>query len=120
MTGGTALILGEVGQNFAAGMSGGVAYVFDEYNTLEGRCNKEMVKIDAPCAEDLDLIRSLIEEHVRYTASPRGIKMLYRFDSIGKAFQEVIPVEYEHVLNIVAAAKAQGKPTKKHLKKPLK
>lgn len=109
MTGGTALILGEVGQNFAAGMSGGVAYVFDEYNTLEGRCNKEMVKIDAPCAEDLDLIRSLIEEHVRYTASPRGIKMLYRFDSMAKHFKKVIPVEYEHVLNIVAAAKAQGK-----------
>ena len=109
MTGGTAVILGEVGQNFAAGMSGGIAFVYDEYHTLESRCNKEMVKIETPSTDDLALIRSLIEEHVRYTASPRGIKMLYRFDSIAKHFKKVIPVEYEHVLNIVAAAKAQGK-----------
>ena len=109
MTGGTALILGEVGQNFAAGMSGGVAYVFDEQGMLESRCNKEMVKIDVPSQEDLELIHSLIEEHVRYTASPRGIKMLYRFESIAKHFKKVIPVEYEHVLKIVAEAQAQGK-----------
>lgn len=109
MTGGTALILGEVGLNFAAGMSGGVAYVYDEYNTLDSRCNKDMVKIIEPSAEELAQIRDLIEEHVKYTSSPRGIKMLYRFDTVSKFFKKVIPVDYERVLNIVAAAKAQGK-----------
>lgn len=109
MTGGTALILGEVGLNFAAGMSGGVAYVYDEYNTLDDRCNKDMVKITELDEEDMKTIRLLLEEHVRYTASPRGIKMLYRFDAISKHFKKVIPVEYERVLKIVAEATANGK-----------
>ena len=88
MTGGTAVILGEVGQNFAAGMSGGIAFVYDEYHTIESRCNREMVKIETPSTDDLALIRSLIEEHVRYTASPRGIKMLYRSRFYSEALQE--------------------------------
>lgn len=109
MTGGIALILGEVGLNFAAGMSGGVAFVFDEHGILEERCNMEMVKIIEPSAEELAMIRGLIEEHVEYTSSPRGIKMLYLFDAISKFFKKVIPVDYERVLNIVAAAEAEGK-----------
>lgn len=109
MTGGMALILGEVGLNFAAGMSGGVAYVYDEHDTLASRCNTEMVKIEQPNAEELNMIHGLIEEHVDHTASPRGIKMLYRFEAIAKHFKKVIPAEYEHVLAIVEAAKAQGK-----------
>lgn len=109
MTGGTALILGEVGQNFAAGMTGGVAYVFDEYGTLAERCNMDMVKLVEPTEEEIDLIHSLIEEHVSYTASPRGIKMLYRFKQMSKHFVKVIPVEYDRVLHIVAAAEAKGK-----------
>ena len=68
-----------------------------------------MVKIIEPSAEELAQIRDLIEEHVKYTSSPRGIKMLYRFDTVSKFFKKVIPVDYERVLNIVAAAKAQGK-----------
>lgn len=109
MTGGVALILGEVGLNFAAGMSGGVAYIYDEYGTLESRCNMDMVKLEQPTDKELDLIHSLIEEHVHYTASPRGIKMLYRFKSMAKHFVKVIPVEYERVLHIVADAEADGK-----------
>lgn len=109
MTGGTALILGEVGLNFAAGMTGGVAYVFDEYQTLDARCNKEMVKLSAPTDEELAFIRELIEEHVSYTQSPRGIKLLYCFDSIAKHFVKVIPVEYEHVVTIVKEAVSAGK-----------
>ena len=109
MTGGVALILGEVGLNFAAGMSGGVAYIYDEYGTLESRCNMDMVKLEQPTDKELDLIHSLIEEHVHYTASPRGIKMLYRFKSMAKHFVKVIPVEYERVLYIVADAEADGK-----------
>lgn len=109
MTGGVALILGEVGLNFAAGMSGGVAYVFDEFGTLAGNCNTEMVDLKAPTEDELALIRALIEEHVRRTASPRGIKMLYRFRSYASKFVKVIPRDYERVLEAVAAAEAEGK-----------
>lgn len=69
MTGGTALILGEVGLNFAAGMTGGVAYVYDEYGTLESRCNMGSVKLEVPTDAEIELIHSLIEEHVGYTQS---------------------------------------------------
>ena len=109
MTGGCALVLGEVGQNFAAGMTGGVAYVFDEYGTLASRCNQESVELKAPTDAELEQIRSLIEEHVRYTASPRGIKLLYRFAALSRHFVKVIPTEYERVLQIVADAERAGK-----------
>ena len=109
MTGGCALVLGEVGQNFAAGMTGGVAYVFDEYGTLASRCNQESVELKAPTDAELEQIRALIEEHVRYTASPRGIKLLYRFAALSRHFVKVIPTEYEHVLQIVADAERAGK-----------
>lgn len=108
MTGGVALVLGEVGPNFAAGMSGGVAYVYDRFGTLDSRCNHELVDLMAPGADELELIRSLIEEHVRRTRSPRGIKMLYQFDDIRHLFVKVIPRDYERVLSYVAEAEARG------------
>ena len=109
MTGGVALVLGEVGLNFAAGMSGGVAYVFDEFGTLASRCNTDMVGLKEPSADELEQIHALIEEHVARTASPRGIKMLYRFDVYKDKFVKVIPRDYERVLEAVAAAEAEGK-----------
>ena len=109
MTGGLALILGEVGQNFAAGMTGGVAYVFDQYGTLDARVNHESVELKAPTAGELAQIRELIQEHVDATQSPRGIKLLYSFETMSKHFVKVIPTEYERVLAIVAAAEAVGK-----------
>lgn len=109
MTGGVALVLGEVGLNFAAGMSGGVAYVYDRYGTLPSRCNTEMVKLEEPSEEELAFVRELIVEHVERTSSPRGIKMLYRFDVLSKYFVKAIPTEYERVLRIVAEAEACGK-----------
>ncbi len=108
MTGGCAVILGEVGLNFAAGMSGGVAYVYDEFGTLSSRCNHEMVELKKPSEDEAELIHSLIEEHALRTSSPRGIKMLYRFKSISKNFVKVIPRDYERVLNYVAEAEARG------------
>ena len=108
MTGGRALVLGEVGPNFAAGMSGGVAYVYDQFGTLARRCNAELVDLEAPSAEELAEIRALIEEHVRRTASPRGIKMLYQFESIRDDFVKVIPRDYARVLAHVAEAEGRG------------
>ena len=109
MTGGVAVVLGEVGLNFAAGMSGGVAYVFDEFGTLAGRCNTDMVELKEPTADELEFVRGLVEEHAARTSSPRGIKMLYRFETYGKKFVKVIPRDYERVLEAVAAAEAAGK-----------
>ena len=108
MTGGVALILGEVGQNFAAGMSGGVAYVFDELGTLDARCNHDMVELMSPTEEELTQIRSLIEEHVQRTQSPRGIKMLFLFESIKDKFVKVIPTEYHKIMERVKVEKAKG------------
>lgn len=108
MTGGTVLVLGEVGLNFAAGMSGGVAFVYDAERTLAERCNEEMVNLEAPDREDLAAIRSLLDEHVQRTASPLGLKLLYRFDAIADDFVKVIPREYEHMLNLTAELEAAG------------
>ena len=108
MTGGIALILGEVGINFAAGMSGGIAYVYDAEHTLENRYNSDMVSLEQPSEEDLELIHSLIEEHVERTKSPRGIKMLYQFDDLSRYFVKVIPHEYKKALELTREAEKNG------------
>ena len=109
MTGGCVCVLGEVGQNFAAGMTGGVAFVYDALGTLGDRVNRETVVLRRPTASELAQVRALIEEHVRYTASPRGIKLLYQFDKLARHFVKVVPAEYERVCEIVARAEAAGK-----------
>ena len=109
MTGGIALILGEVGPNFAAGMSGGVAYVYDKFGTLADNCNLDMVRLCEPSEDEIELIRGLIEEHAERTQSPRGIKLLYQFNTLKKLFVKVIPRDYERVINAVEAAEASGK-----------
>lgn len=108
MTGGTVLILGEVGLNFAAGMSGGIAYVYDETKTLKKRCNGELVKLTAPSKQEIKTIHQLLEEHVRATASPLGAKMLYQFNDIAHYFTKVIPVEYDRMLDLIEEYEAQG------------
>ena len=108
MTGGTVVVLGEVGPNFAAGMSGGVAYVYDRFGTLARCCNRELVNLEEPGEKDLELVRSLVEEHVRRTASPRGIKLLYQFNEARHSFVKVIPRDYERVLGLMAEAEAAG------------
>ena len=108
MTGGTVLVLGEVGLNFAAGMSGGVAYVYDAERTLAERCNRDMVDLKTPDRDELELVRRLIDEHVRRTSSPLGVKLLYRFSDIAGDFVKVIPREYEHMMELTAKLEASG------------
>ena len=109
MTGGVVVVLGEVGQNFAAGMSGGVAFVYDEFETLARNTNADMVRIEAPTPDEIVQIRGLIAEHVQHTNSARGIEMLYRFESVQRRFKKVIPVDYARVLGLVAQQEAAGK-----------
>ncbi|MFZ8466565.1 hypothetical protein ACO1MK_14770, partial [Staphylococcus aureus] len=69
MTGGVAIILGDTGRNFAAGMSGGIAYVYDVQKTFAEKCNKEMVELDPLDQDDNKLLYDLLEKHVAYTGS---------------------------------------------------
>ncbi|RFB12143.1 glutamate synthase large subunit [Bacillus sp. HNG] len=100
MTGGSALILGEVGQNFAAGMSGGVAYVLvGEVEKFKQRCNQELVIIESlQDRDDVDFIKGQIKQHHQYTKSAVAAEILNKWDSYVSRFVRVIPKEYKRIL----------------------
>ena len=99
MTGGVVIVLGHVGRNFAAGMSGGTAFVWDPNQTFRAKCNMDMVELE-PLVDDSDLwlVHGLIEDHVRLTGSPRGKKLLDNWDHLSARFVKVMPTEYKKVL----------------------
>jgi glutamate synthase (NADPH) large chain len=110
MTGGTVVVLGRTGRNFAAGMSGGVAYVLNEEGEFERGCNTSMVLLEsADGVEDRELLRTLIERHVRYTGSARGRRILDRFDALLPKFVKVIPIEYKRVMEERFLARQRAK-----------
>ncbi|MBV9945807.1 MAG: glutamate synthase subunit alpha, partial [Myxococcales bacterium] len=98
MTGGTVVVLGPTGRNFAAGMSGGIAYVLDDERTLASRCSKAMVDLDPLAPEDEELVRSLVEEHVHHTRSARGRAVLSTWAK--RRFVKVMPHEWRRVLQL--------------------
>jgi len=100
MTGGRVVVLGATGLNFAAGMSGGVAYVLDEDGGFAARCNMGMVGFEALAPEDVSELRALIEEHLARTASPVAARVLADWDGLlGRgAFVKVMPHDYKRVL----------------------
>ncbi|HON29869.1 MAG TPA: glutamate synthase subunit alpha, partial [Ottowia sp.] len=113
MTGGTVVVLGHTGRNFAAGMSGGVAYVFDEDGRFGERCNTSMVALEKVPPRDAqpgvpvgwhreiadeDLLRKLIEEHLRWTGSQRAREILDHWADSRARFVKVMPREYQRVL----------------------
>ncbi|HEY5639096.1 MAG TPA: glutamate synthase subunit alpha, partial [Dehalococcoidia bacterium] len=99
MTGGRAVIIGRTGRNFAAGMSGGIAYVYDPDGDFHIRCNQEMVDLEKlDDAEDLDLVRGLLERHREYTGSTVAERMLADWPKIAKKFVKVMPQDYKRVL----------------------
>jgi glutamate synthase (NADPH/NADH) large chain len=135
MTGGCVIVLGPTGRNFAAGMSGGVAYVLDESGDFERRCNLVMVEIEPIPAEDAALealdhqggdmethglvnvmhdmtrndavrIRTLVQRHAQFTGSTRARKILERWDEYLPKFVKVMPVDYRRALEQLARAKA--------------
>jgi glutamate synthase domain-containing protein 3 len=91
MTGGVVLVLGATGRNFAAGMTGGLAYVFDEEGSFSTRCNTEMVELGALDAEDKANIRALLARHLDVTGSPRAADLLDRWKSVCDRFVRVSP-----------------------------
>jgi glutamate synthase (NADPH) large chain len=98
MTGGIAVILGETGRNFAAGMSGGVAFVWDPAKKFAGRCNMEMVEFDQMENEDAELLKNMIKNHYKYTGSDVAESILKNFDKEIKNFVKVMPTDYKAVL----------------------
>ncbi|HXJ21897.1 MAG TPA: glutamate synthase large subunit, partial [Polyangia bacterium] len=99
MTGGRVVIIGSTGRNFAAGMSGGVAYVLDEAGTFEKRCNKEMVsvgKLEDP--EELKLVHGLIHRHAQATGSKRAEEILQGWTNWAGFFARIMPNDYKRVL----------------------
>jgi glutamate synthase (NADPH/NADH) large chain/glutamate synthase (ferredoxin) len=108
MTGGRVVVLGPTGRNFAAGMSGGVAYVLDAERTLAARCNMGMVGFDALDETDAAELRALVAEHLARTDSPVAARVLERWDALlGEgAFIKVMPHDYKRVLRELAQAQA--------------
>ena len=99
MTGGVVVVLGPSGRNFGAGMSGGVAFVSDEDGQFGARCNKGMVEIeDLAEAEDLELVKKLLDEHVARTSSVRATAVLASWPMSARRMKKVIPTEYKKVL----------------------
>ncbi|MGE5488286.1 MAG: glutamate synthase large subunit [bacterium] len=100
MTNGLVAVLGPTGRNFAAGMTGGIAYVLDESEAFADRlCNRASVDLDPVVDEDAAVLRGLIERHVEATASPRGKWILENWDAMLPKFVKVFPHEYRRVLN---------------------
>ncbi|MEM5948902.1 glutamate synthase large subunit, partial [Spirochaetia bacterium 38H-sp] len=98
MTGGIAVVLGETGRNFGAGMSGGVAYVWDKKGDFVEKVNYEMVNTKEPSDEDYEDILRLVKNHVKYTESTVGQYVLDNWDEVKKQFVKVISPEYERVI----------------------
>jgi len=98
MTGGTVVILGSTGRNFAAGMSGGIAYVYDVKGQFEQLCNKEMVDLDPLSQEDAQILHDLITKHYAYTESSVAKFVLGDFENQLKNFIKVFPKDYKKVL----------------------
>jgi len=99
MTGGVVVVLGPTGYNFAAGMSGGIAYVYDESEQLGTRCNLDMVDMESVWAEeDRASLRSLVERHLELTGSPLARELLDDWQARCPLFVKVMPIEYRKVL----------------------
>jgi NAD(P)H-dependent glutamate synthase small subunit len=110
MTGGRVLILGETGRNFAAGMSGGIAYILDLHQTFMSKLNPEMVEasgIDDPV--EIAFVRGLIEDHHHYTGSELAARILLDFNRALPRFVKILPVDYKRVLEEEAAREAEAK-----------
>jgi glutamate synthase (NADPH/NADH) large chain len=108
MTGGKVAILGPTGRNFAAGMSGGIAYVYDAHDALKDNLNAEMVELEALDDEDLEWLRAMLTAHVDTTDSAVGQRILADWDEETKHIVKVMPRDYKRVLIAIEEAEAKG------------
>jgi glutamate synthase domain-containing protein 3 len=99
MTGGRVVVLGKTGRNFAAGMSGGIAYVYDDDGQFAKKCNREMVDLEKPDTDaDKETLKRLLENHHKFTGSPLAKAVLDDFEKELRWFVKVMPTDYRRVL----------------------
>ena len=109
MTGGRVVVLGNTGKNFAAGMSGGIAYVLDEKRDLYMRVNKSMVAMEAVTQKhDIQELKNMIEQHVEATGSAKGQEILADFQNYLPYFKKIMPRDYNRMLKAIAKAEEKG------------
>ena len=108
MTGGRVVVLGETGRNFAAGMSGGVAFLLDEDGVFPVRCNRQIVDLEEPNSDDLEEIRALVSEHGERTDSPVAGRVLREWEALTDAWVKVMPRDYKRALAELAEEEAAG------------
>jgi glutamate synthase domain-containing protein 3 len=110
MTGGRVVVIGPVGRNFAAGMSGGIAYVYDDLKQLPRLYNSEMVSLERPDKpDDLATLRRLLENHLKYTDSPVAKAILADWEKELRHFVKVMPNDYRRVLEHQAEIEAKAR-----------
>lgn len=109
MTGGKVIVIGPTGRNFAAGMSGGVAYVLDEQGDFASRCNTQMVDLEAlENDQEIAALRQSLEKHVQYTQSQKATRILANWEAMVPKFVRVMPRDYKRVLQALENALASG------------
>ena len=109
MTGGCVVVLGPTGKNFAAGMSGGIAYVLDENRDLYKRLNKELVSFEEVTGKyDVLGLKDLIREHVSYTNSEKGKRILEHFSEYLPKFKKIVPHDYRRMMNAIVQMEEKG------------
>lgn len=109
MTGGRVVILGPTGKNFAAGMSGGIAYVLDENRDLYKRLNKSLVSFEEVTNKyDVQELKSMIQEHVAYTNSKKGKEILDHFGEYLPKFKKIMPHDYRRMMNTIVQMEEKG------------
>ena len=107
MTGGNVVVLGSTGRNFAAGMSGGIAYVLDEDGHFVSRVNPATVDLDDPLdAEDIDTIQRMLRRHFQYTRSEKADNVLRKWETYAPKFVKVFPRDYKRALSDRIAAES--------------
>jgi glutamate synthase domain-containing protein 2/glutamate synthase domain-containing protein 3 len=110
MTGGRVVVLGKTGRNFAAGMSGGIAYVFDWHDDFVTRCNTQMVDLDrlAYYADEISEVKGMIERHAHYTGSALAARILAGWEQLLPQFVRVIPRDYKRMMEMIERVQAEG------------
>jgi len=99
MTGGRVVVLGETGINFAAGMSGGIAYIYDPEGLFDERCNLDMVDLELVRDEkDIEELKEMVNRHVKHTGSKKAAEILLKWEACLPFFVKVFPMDYRRVL----------------------
>ena len=108
MTGGVVVVLGTTGRNFGAGMSGGIAYIFDESGAFRHHCNRDMVELGRMDRDDAAEVKEMIERHAQYTGSALARSLLARWSEAARFFVKVMPRDYKRMLQALQDVKRSG------------